>query len=316
MRVTVQAGEPWDAVVAGAVADGLAGHRVPVGHPRLDRRDADPERRRLRAGRRATIAAVRVLDRRRGAVEELPPQACGFAYRSSAFKGTATARRARGDLRARARGGSRSRCATPSSRARSASRSATARRCTRCARPCCALRRGKGMVIDPADPDSVSAGSFFTNPILEAEEFAALERRAAERLGAGVRPPRFPEPDGRVKTSAAWLIERAGFTRGLRRRPGRHLDQARARARQPRRRRPRPSWWRWRASSPPGCATPSASSSGPSRPSWASRSRPANGRGSASRTAPSGAAAPTAARSGRPCRRPDGLPTGTRSACP
>jgi UDP-N-acetylmuramate dehydrogenase len=70
-----------------------------------------------------------------------------------------------------------------------------------------ALRRGKGMVVDPADPDSVSAGSFFTNPILTADEFAAL----AERAGAA--PPAFPEPDGRVKTSAAWLIGRAGFER-------------------------------------------------------------------------------------------------------
>jgi UDP-N-acetylmuramate dehydrogenase len=70
------------------------------------------------------------------------------------------------------------------------------------------LRRGKGMVLDAADPDSVSAGSFFTNPILPAEDFEALERRAGER------PPAFPEPDGRVKTSAAWLVERAGFRRG------------------------------------------------------------------------------------------------------
>src|SRR5213075_1165660 len=70
------------------------------------------------------------------------------------------------------------------------------------------------MVIDPDDPDSVSAGSFFMNPILEAPEFDALERRAAERLGGGARPPRFPEPDGRIKTSAAWLIERAGFSKG------------------------------------------------------------------------------------------------------
>jgi UDP-N-acetylmuramate dehydrogenase len=70
------------------------------------------------------------------------------------------------------------------------------------------LRRGKGMVIDEADPDSVSAGSFFTNPILEPEAFAELERRAGER------PPGWPESDGRIKTSAAWLIERAGFTRG------------------------------------------------------------------------------------------------------
>ena len=77
-----------------------------------------------------------------------------------------------------------------------------------------ALRRGKGMVVDPADPDSVSAGSFFTNPVLDGDAFAALERRVAERLGHGVAPPAFREPDGRVKTSAAWLIERAGFHRG------------------------------------------------------------------------------------------------------
>jgi UDP-N-acetylmuramate dehydrogenase len=64
-----------------------------------------------------------------------------------------------------------------------------------------ALRRGKGMVIDPGDPDSVSAGSFFTNPIV-----------APDALPDGA--PAWPEPGGRVKTSAAWLIERAGFHRG------------------------------------------------------------------------------------------------------
>jgi UDP-N-acetylmuramate dehydrogenase len=71
------------------------------------------------------------------------------------------------------------------------------------------------MVLDPGDPDSVSAGSFFTNPVLEAAQFAALQRRVAERLGDGVSPPAFPGGDGSsVKTSAAWLIERAGFRRG------------------------------------------------------------------------------------------------------
>jgi UDP-N-acetylmuramate dehydrogenase len=70
------------------------------------------------------------------------------------------------------------------------------------------LRRGKGMVLDPADPDSVSAGSFFTNPILTPEEFTALKARA------GTPPPAYPEPDGRIKTSAAWLIQHAGFARG------------------------------------------------------------------------------------------------------
>ena len=54
------------------------------------------------------------------------------------------------------------------------------------------LRRSKGMVVDPGDPDSVSAGSFFTNPILDPEAFAALETRAAERLGPDARPPPVP----------------------------------------------------------------------------------------------------------------------------
>jgi UDP-N-acetylmuramate dehydrogenase len=73
-----------------------------------------------------------------------------------------------------------------------------------------ALRRRKGMVLDPGDPDTASAGSFFTNPVLDPAAFAALEARLAD----GARPPRFPQPDGTVKTSAAWLIERAGFGRG------------------------------------------------------------------------------------------------------
>ena len=77
-----------------------------------------------------------------------------------------------------------------------------------------ALRRGKGMVLDDDDPDTVSAGSFFTNPILRARDFDAFAQRAAERLGADVRPPAWPVDERLVKTSAAWLIERAGFTRG------------------------------------------------------------------------------------------------------
>ena len=80
------------------------------------------------------------------------------------------------------------------------------------ARRCCAAPR-KGMVLDPADPDSVSAGSFFVNPILADRRFAALERRAA-RGWATTSGSRMARADGSVKTSAAWLIERAGFHRG------------------------------------------------------------------------------------------------------
>ena len=67
-----------------------------------------------------------------------------------------------------------------------------------------ALRRSKGMVFDPADPDTHGAGSFFTNPILRPDD--------AQRLPLSA--PRYPQPDGRVKTSAAWLIEHAGFAKG------------------------------------------------------------------------------------------------------
>jgi UDP-N-acetylmuramate dehydrogenase len=79
-----------------------------------------------------------------------------------------------------------------------------------------AQRRRRGMVLDGLDHDTWSCGSFFTNPVLSADDFAALETRVARQLGAGVgAPPRFPGGDGRVKTSAAWLIERAGFGKGF-----------------------------------------------------------------------------------------------------
>jgi UDP-N-acetylmuramate dehydrogenase len=65
------------------------------------------------------------------------------------------------------------------------------------------LRRGKGMVLDPADPDSRSAGSFFTNPVVPAE-------RAVDGC------PSWPTADGQVKLSAAWLVQSAGFGRGTR----------------------------------------------------------------------------------------------------
>ncbi len=79
------------------------------------------------------------------------------------------------------------------------------------------LRRRKGMVLDPDDPDTYSVGSFFTNPILPAAEAAAVDARIRARLGADVRYPSYPAPDsgdGFVKLSAAWLIERAGFAKG------------------------------------------------------------------------------------------------------
>lgn len=78
-----------------------------------------------------------------------------------------------------------------------------------------ALRRSKGMVLDPTDPDTTSAGSFFTNPIVTADVGERVRQVAARRLGADVSIPVYPAGRaGAVKLSAAWLIEKAGFGRG------------------------------------------------------------------------------------------------------
>jgi UDP-N-acetylmuramate dehydrogenase len=208
VRLSVAAGESWDELVAGVVADGLVGVECLAGIPGSV--GATPIQNVGAYGQEVseTIASVRVLDRRSGEVAELAPAQCGFGYRTSAFKRAPGERVVlgvefvlpRADRSAPVRYGELARAlgvelgaSAPTAAVREA---------------VLGLRRGKGMVLDPADPDSVSAGSFFTNPILDAPAFEALERRAGER------PPAFGEPEGRVKTSAAWLVERAGFGRG------------------------------------------------------------------------------------------------------
>ena len=216
VRLTVQAGEPWDPVVARSVREGLAGLECLSGIPGST--GATPIQNVGAYGQEVatTIESVRAYDRAARAVADLPASACGFRYRGSRFKGAATHVvlavtfvLARSPLSEPIRYAELARAlgVRPGDRVPlAAAREAVLR-----------LRRGKGMVVDPEDPDSVSAGSFFTNPVLEPEAFAALERRAAARLGPDARPPAFPEPDGRIKTSAAWLIERAGFGKGLER---------------------------------------------------------------------------------------------------
>jgi UDP-N-acetylmuramate dehydrogenase len=160
-----------------------------------------------------TISAVRAYDRKAGEVVELTPAECGFAYRTSAFR-----HRDRYVVLGVTFALERSEVARPVQYAELA----RALDVELGARPpllevreaVLALRRRKGMVIDPNDPDSVSAGSFFVNPILSRDEFSALERTVVDRFGHDTKSPRWPEAGGRVKTSAAWLIERAGFHRG------------------------------------------------------------------------------------------------------
>jgi UDP-N-acetylmuramate dehydrogenase len=210
----VAAGEPWDRFVAACVADGLAGIECLAGIPGSV--GATPIQNVGAYGQDVaeTIVGVRALDRATGEIDELTPDDCAFAYRSSTFKrdpGRWVVLRVSFALTP----GGVSRPIRYAELARTLGVEVGATAAVADVREAVlGLRRGKGMVLDAADPDSVSAGSFFTNPILTPAEFAALQERVGERLGDGARPPAFPEADGRVKTSAAWLIERAGFSRG------------------------------------------------------------------------------------------------------
>lgn len=234
VAMDVAAGEDWDALVERCVADGLSGIECLSGIPGLA--GATPIQNVGAYGQEVaeTITAVRVYDRLLDEVVELGNADCGFGYRSSSFKRGAAA----GDLRSRGAcdpaaatgryvvlgvvfrlaAGPLSAPVRYPELARSLGVSEGDRVPLADARAAVlALRRAKGMVLDPADPDTRSAGSFFTNPVLDRRQFTELQRRAAARSGSRAgeaRVPHFAVPDGQVKVPAAWLIEQAGFGRG------------------------------------------------------------------------------------------------------
>jgi UDP-N-acetylmuramate dehydrogenase len=209
-RVVAQAGEDWDGLVARCVGGGLAGVECLSGIPGST--GATPIQNVGAYGQEVseTVARVRVLDRESDAVVELGPEDCGFDYRTSRFK-RAPGRHVVLEVEYALRPDELGEPIRYAELARAlgveiGERAAAAE----VRRAVLALRRGKGMVLDPCDADTVSAGSFFMNPILSAEQFAALRAR----LRSDASPPAFPDADGHVKTSAAWLIEHAGFQRG------------------------------------------------------------------------------------------------------
>jgi UDP-N-acetylmuramate dehydrogenase len=207
-ELRVQAGEEWDPIVARCVAAGRQGFECLAGIPGST--GAVPVQNVGAYGQEVaeTVTWVRVLDRATGEVLTMTAQECGFEYRRSVFKHDP--RRVVLEVAFRLREDGESGPLRYAELARALGVPVGGRAPLAEVREAVlALRRRKGMVIDPADPDSVSAGSFFTNPILEPADFARLQARAGDDS-----PPAFPEPDGRIKTSAAWLIQRAGFQRG------------------------------------------------------------------------------------------------------
>src|ERR1022692_3798866 len=215
VSITVAAGEDWDAVVSWCAGSGLSGLECLSGIPGLA--GATPIQNVGAYGQDVaeTVIAVRVYDRQRDAIAELTNADCGFGYRTSVFKRAAagrfvvlavTFRLASDPLSSPVRYGELAHALGVAEGGRvplADARGAVLR-----------LRQGKGMVLDPADPDTRSAGSFFTNPVLDQEQLAALEKTVAAGWGGDVRIPRFAAGPGRVKVPAAWLIERAGFRKG------------------------------------------------------------------------------------------------------
>jgi UDP-N-acetylmuramate dehydrogenase len=211
--VTAAAGEDWDAVVAWTIAEGLAGLECLSGIPGLT--GATPIQNVGAYGQEVsqTITEVRAYDRITRQVRTIPNDQCGFGYRTSRFRGasrfvvlSATFRLAEQRVSAPVRYPELAAAlgvAVGDRVASTEARSAVLK-----------LRRRKGMVIDPADPDTRSVGSFFVNPVLDGAALAAVEAAARARCGADVRVPRFDAGGGLVKVPAAWLIERSGFARG------------------------------------------------------------------------------------------------------
>lgn len=208
VRLTAAAGEEWESLVGLCVADRLAGVEALSGIPGLV--GASPVQNIGAYGQDVsqTITTVRAYDRQARAVVELTAAECEFSYRHSLFKAT----RGRWVVLTVTFALTSSELSEPVGYAELARRLGVAvgdrAPLGELREAVLALRRGKGMVLDAADPDTRSAGSFFTNPLLSAAQLEALLARTPEP------PPTWAEPDGRTKVSAAWLIERSGFAKG------------------------------------------------------------------------------------------------------
>lgn len=213
VQLTVEAGEDWDETVAGTVADDLGGLECLSGIPGLV--GATPVQNVGAYGVEVSdlLVSVDLLDRRSGQVRTVRADALRLGYRTSALKGTDSAVVLR--VRFMLTDGGRSAPVRYAELARTLGVEIGARVPVGEARAAVLeLRRGKGMVLDPADHDTWSAGSFFTNPVLPDDALPAVRAMVTARLGPGVTMPTYPAGTGYTKLSAAWLIERAGFGRG------------------------------------------------------------------------------------------------------
>ena len=222
VTVTAPAGTPWDEVVARAADEGWVGIEALAGIPGSV--GATPVQNVGAYGQEVAdvIASVRAWDRAEARMRRFARAECGFAYRHSIFKASMqvpgpdgrvwrpTPRFVVLDVSFQMRLGTLSAPVGYGQLADSLAIEVGERAPLADVRAAVlALRKAKGMVLDPEDHDTWSVGSFFTNPILAAGDAARLPQGA----------PRYPAgdaaPTDAVKTSSAWLIEHAGFGRGF-----------------------------------------------------------------------------------------------------
>jgi len=213
VRVRIGAGVPWDDVVQAAVARNLAGIEAMSGIP--GHTGAAPIQNIGAYGQELsdTLRNVRAYDRQNEQIVEFTAEECAFAYRNSRFKREGTQRHVILSIEL-----SLHRPAGPISllyRDLTEFFGAAQAPDVQSVRDAVlAIRRGKGMVYDPADVHSHSVGSFFMNPVVPGALRTSLLSKA-EAMGFG-QMPQYLQEDGRWKLSAAWLISHAGVERGYR----------------------------------------------------------------------------------------------------
>lgn len=208
----VAAGENWDDFVALTVERNCAGIECLSGIPGSV--GGTPVQNVGAYGQEVsqTITAVRVMEIGTGRVNELKNRHCGFAYRSSIFNTSERGRYIVLDVGYRLKQDGEptiqyadlqkffaDAAATPSLRqVRDAVRQ---------------IRQSKAMLLAPGDEDCRSAGSFFKNPLVNAEEAARIQALAHKRVPGKILP-QYAAEQGKIKLSAAWLVEQAGFHKG------------------------------------------------------------------------------------------------------
>ena len=206
-HVRVGAGEPWDDVVSTAVSAGLAGLECLSGIP--GSAGGTPVQNVGAYGQEVgdTLAEVVVFDRQTRAMTSLRATDCGFGYRTSRFKREDAGRFVVCEMTFALRPGPPT-VVYPDVINYLGQRGLSSPTVADVRDAVLTIRRRKGMVLDEADIDTRSVGSFFTNPVVSAATHAALRGLDGEAA------PGFKAGPGHVKVPAAWLIERSGFSRG------------------------------------------------------------------------------------------------------